>query len=163
MPQALTWRIKSTVMRWQTLAIVQTYEMNIQNLKMCHKEAFVRTDPVADSDASRVILLLNLFPCHSATRASSESLSEVWNLRPLPPDLYQTPSIRVCILTRSSGDLYNGGVSVWKNLSPQSKEESNCQEKGGHCLSSLFCGVGDSCCFIHPFVALCWARGQTVS
>lgn len=39
-------------MRWQALAIVQTYEMNIQNLKVCHEEAFVRTDPVADSNAS---------------------------------------------------------------------------------------------------------------
>lgn len=45
-------------MRRQTLAIVQTGEMNIQNLKMCHKETFVRMDPVADSTASRVFLLL---------------------------------------------------------------------------------------------------------
>lgn len=28
------------------LAIVQTYEMNIENLKMYYQEAFVRMDPI---------------------------------------------------------------------------------------------------------------------
>ena len=43
------------------LAIVQTYEMNMENLRICYKEAFVRMDPGVGSNATRVSLLLVLF------------------------------------------------------------------------------------------------------
>lgn len=43
------------------LAIVQTYEMDFENSRICYKEAFVRMDPIVGSKATRVSLLLLLF------------------------------------------------------------------------------------------------------
>lgn len=64
-------------MRWWILATVQTYKMDIETLKMCYKEAFVRMDPVADSNAFRLNVLLTPW-------ASPENLLEIQNLRPHP-------------------------------------------------------------------------------
>lgn len=45
------------------LAIVQTYEINIENLRICYKEAFVKRDPVAGTNGKFVAYLV---PCYSA-------------------------------------------------------------------------------------------------
>lgn len=42
------------------LAIVQTYEINIENLRICYKEAFVRRDPVAGTNGKFVAYLVPL-------------------------------------------------------------------------------------------------------